>query len=340
MPIPGQSDKPKIITFTGDLGSGKSTISKKLAALWQVKHYSGGDLMRKAAAEENVSITDINKTPLKAEWLDSQIDGMLSRMGEYGDDLVVDSRLGWFFIENSFKVKFTIDSSIAARRLMAGGKREGESYSSPEEAAARLQERQAIERQRFREKYDADIDSTESFDLIIDTSFAQLQDILPVVIRCAEKHFSGQPYPKNWLSPQLLIPMEDIRKVGRAYCDELRDKIAKEGFDDNEPIDIISYKKAFFLENGHHRAFNALALNIPLIPTNLIQSDQAMESGKIMAWEHVAMSFNPGFFYDWQDAVNACRRDLGAAPIDWGPASAKLPGLVFPHVKRRHSPRV
>ena len=43
-----------IITLSGNVASGKSTVGKALAEKLKLKHYSTGDFMRKIAKEQKV----------------------------------------------------------------------------------------------------------------------------------------------------------------------------------------------------------------------------------------------------------------------------------------------
>ena len=50
-----------IITISGALGSGKSTVAKILVRKFNLKHYSTGDFMREIAAKRGVTLLELSK---------------------------------------------------------------------------------------------------------------------------------------------------------------------------------------------------------------------------------------------------------------------------------------
>ena len=49
------------ITITGKLGSGKSTVAKKLVELYGFEIFSTGAILRAAAAERGMDVLELNK---------------------------------------------------------------------------------------------------------------------------------------------------------------------------------------------------------------------------------------------------------------------------------------
>ena len=171
-----------IITISGTPGSGKTTISRELAKKLGYKHYSVGDFMRELAKEENVTLEEFSKQAEKSVDIDKKLDEKSSELGKKEDNFVMDTRLGFHFIPNSFKIKLIVDSKIGAERIFRD-LREGESFESVEEAIEKIKTRMNSERKRYAEYYDIDIDDESNFDIVIDTSDKNPEEIFEEILK-------------------------------------------------------------------------------------------------------------------------------------------------------------
>jgi len=131
----------KIITIAGDLGSGKSSVAKKLSNILGYKFVSSGDIFRKVASIKDVSVMELNKIAHVNTSIDENIDSYLKSLNDSTDDLVVDSRLAWFFIPKSIKFYFTVDPNIAGSRILKDRDRVVERYGSLQEAIKQISKR-------------------------------------------------------------------------------------------------------------------------------------------------------------------------------------------------------
>ena len=157
------------ITISGAVGSGKSTISRALAEKLGYAHYSMGELMRDIANKRGININELSALAETDRTIDEELDDMQKKIGEREDNFVMDSRLGFFFIPDSVKIFFTIDLKEAARRIM-GDVRKEETYSNVEEAMKFLKKRMRSENVRYKEYYNIDFPKRKYFDIIIDTT--------------------------------------------------------------------------------------------------------------------------------------------------------------------------
>src|SRR5262245_9000956 len=144
------------IVINGDLGSGKSAVSVELARQLGLRRISVGDVYRRMAQERGMTALQLN---LHAA-LDGQVDGYVDQLqrdiARSGEQLVVDSRLAWFFFTQAFKVHLVTDQVVAANRALARPANEAEAYSSLDEAIERLRQRSDSERTRFIDRYGVD----------------------------------------------------------------------------------------------------------------------------------------------------------------------------------------
>lgn len=164
--------KKRIITITGAIGSGKSTTAKRLAAEFGYKHFSSGDLFRALAKERGISIEQINKQAELEKEIDHAVDERLKELNDESD-LVIDSRLAFHWIPESFKVYMTVDPDVAAKRIYEGIRKEGrvsQMADSAEHVREATAERLASEKKRYLDLYGIDIDDHGGFDLVVDTS--------------------------------------------------------------------------------------------------------------------------------------------------------------------------
>ncbi len=158
-----------IITITGDLGSGKSTVSKLLQERLKYDYIYTGKIQREIANRYNMTTLALNKYAETHPEIDEEIDTAIRSLN-HSSNLIVDSRLAWFFIPQSFKVFLQTDLIVSIRRITADNQRINESYASLEEAANHIVARKESENKRYRELYNADCSDLSNFDLIIDTS--------------------------------------------------------------------------------------------------------------------------------------------------------------------------
>ncbi len=166
----------KIITLTGDLGSGKSTVSALLIENLKYDYVYTGKIQREIADRYNMTTLELNKYAETHPEIDEEIDATFKRLNDCSD-LIVDSRLAWFFIPDSFKVFLKADTMVAVNRIWADNQRKSEKYASKEEAAKKITARKASENKRYMELYGADCADLSNFDLVIDTSHLTPEEV-------------------------------------------------------------------------------------------------------------------------------------------------------------------
>ena len=174
------------ITITGKLGSGKSTVAKKLVELYGFEIFSTGAILRAAAAERGMDVLELNKE-LSAKLdsdrsMDDLIDNTTIRVAsERKDDkLIFDSRMAWHFVPDSFKVFVTVDPRVAAERVMKDP-RPGEPAEDIDELCAELVERSKVEQSRFQTLYGVDYYDYNNYNLVVDSSHRTPDEIVSLI---------------------------------------------------------------------------------------------------------------------------------------------------------------
>lgn len=166
-----------IITISGMPGSGKTSVAKYLAKKLKFKHYSVGDFMREMAIDNKVSLKDLSKLAEKKEDIDKALDEWQINLGRTKDNFVIDSRLGFYFIPNSFKVRLDGDVEERARRI-SQDKRQGEKkYDSLEQAKEYILSRQKSEKKRYKKYYNLDYENKNNFDIVVDTTNISISEV-------------------------------------------------------------------------------------------------------------------------------------------------------------------
>lgn len=165
-----QTDNIIKISVTGDLGSGKSTVCRYLSDTLNFNLYSIGQIQRSLAQKYNMSIHDFNIYMETHPEIDEEIDTELTRIGKQPESMILDSRMAWHFVPDSFKVFLSVTPEAAAKRVMKDNRGAVESYKSLEEAKNALIDRKRSENLRYITKYGVDCQKPENYDLIIDTT--------------------------------------------------------------------------------------------------------------------------------------------------------------------------
>ena len=177
--------RKSIITIAGAIGSGKSSTAREVAARLGYKHFSSGDLFRSIAAEQGLSIEALNLSAEEREDIDHRVDQLLQKMGREEEHLVIDSRLAFHWMPDSFKVYLELDPDTAAKRIFNHIKNQGrvsQTAASIEEVRENIDIRVESERKRYANLYTIDVTDTSPFDLIIDTRVNALDEVVELVI--------------------------------------------------------------------------------------------------------------------------------------------------------------
>jgi len=173
-----------IITISGMLGSGKSTVAKLLAARLGYEYYSTGNAQREIAKKRGMTTLELNHLADKDPSIDKEIDGVFQRFNAVPNkNFVIDSRMAFFFVPSSFKVKLNVDVATAGERIFHDAERSGEKqYTSVQESIESLKARRLSEVERFKRIYHVDIDNDENFDYVLDSTNHTPEEIVDLII--------------------------------------------------------------------------------------------------------------------------------------------------------------
>jgi CMP/dCMP kinase len=294
------------IVFNGDLGSGKSTVSVEIARRLNMRRVSVGDLYRQMAEERQMTALQLN---LHAE-LDQAVDGYVDQLqrdiAASGECLVMDSRLAWHFFTDALKVHMITEPTEAARRVLARPSGPAESYTSIEEARAKLRERSESERGRFIVRYGVDKARLRNYDLICDTTRATPEQVIQHVIDVHEGRLGADVLadgvPLLLLDPARVYPTEDIATLRGLWDSEFVGEVAGAGDEALEPLRIGYTGEYFFVVDGHRRLSAALQSGFPLVPARLVAEVDEPVVGGLSAVDYFAAQVRPSLIHDWEAA--------------------------------------
>jgi CMP/dCMP kinase len=203
-------ERPHIITLSGKPGSGKSSTSDKVAELLNYTRYSSGDIVRKIIKKEGLTLAEFNKQAEEYHKIDHLIDDELRKLRNE-QDIVIDSRLGFYWIPESFKVYLNLDIDVAIARIykdMAENKARGvESGNSMTEVMHNVKSRLKSEEERFTRLYGVNPYRLENFDLVVDTSRHSPQTVALAIFDNYQK----------WLKTEVWDPVVEQVPMGYSF---------------------------------------------------------------------------------------------------------------------------
>lgn len=204
------------ITLTGNLGSGKSTISRLMSEQYGYEIYSTGKIQRKLAADRGLTVLEMNHLMETDHSFDNIIDDTVRKISqESASDLFFDSRLAWHFAVNSFKVFLSVDINEAARRVFNDSRGDVETYEDMLDAKSKLIERAHTENARYKDIYKIEYFKASNYNLILDSTFSSPK-LLAEMIQVEKQHYEDlaaegktPTKPRILLSPNRLCGMKN-----------------------------------------------------------------------------------------------------------------------------------
>jgi AAA domain len=106
--------EPLKLAVSGELGSGKSSVSALVAEQLDARRVSTGEAQRQIAAARGITTLELNRLSEDDPSVDDEIDSVFRSLAQSPDSLVVDSRLAWHFLPAAFKVHLVVDPEVGA----------------------------------------------------------------------------------------------------------------------------------------------------------------------------------------------------------------------------------
>lgn len=182
--------KKHIIALSGDLASGKGTVSKILMQELNFGIYRNGEYARKLAKEMGISITSFNTYVAKHPEIDVQIEKSAAEYAKDHDNFIIDARLGWYAVPESFKVYLKVDIDVAAERaFLDPNRKETEAFNTIEEQKQDIIKRFNLENERYWNLYKIRKEDMSNYDLVVDTTELTPEEVADIIM---EKYLEWQ----------------------------------------------------------------------------------------------------------------------------------------------------
>lgn len=183
--------KRKIISIAGDLGSGKTTVTKLMQRDLGYEIYRNGQYFRKLAIEHGMSVTEFNEYVINHPEIDRQIEKSAGEYAKDHENLIIDARLGWYAVPESFKIYLTVDMKEAAKRAFNDpDRKDSENFASIEEQEADIKKRFELENARYFELYGVHKEDLSNYDFVLDTTNIMPEEVNSKIIEAYNKWLS------------------------------------------------------------------------------------------------------------------------------------------------------
>jgi len=190
--------KPRlVICVCGLAGSGKSTVSKKLAKHYGLKYYSGGDALKALAVEEGYASKEsgwwetseglrfLKQRSCDARF-DRKVDEKLLDFARQGNVILDSWTMPWLLPEG-FKIWLEASTETRAKRI---AKRDGLTL---EEALKALKEKERQTKQIYEKLYGFRLgEDYAPFHLILDTENLTVEEVYETIKKVIDNHVLKQ----------------------------------------------------------------------------------------------------------------------------------------------------
>ncbi len=247
----------EIVTLSGDIGGGKSSVARILSASLGYPIISAGGMQREIAASMGLTTLQLNEQSAKDRSVDDRIDAYTKMLGETRDHIIVDSRLAWHFIPSAFKVFLSVDPQVGAERVFSASRSE-EQHHSLDHAVANNRSRTQLESTRFRALYGIELRDYRNYDLVVDTSYVAPEQVAATIEAAFAAHCQGRSHAKVWMCPQRLAALPRAAQSVPLMPDDMA------------MVVLAATEGQFALVSGSDVAAEALGSGIALLPAALV----------------------------------------------------------------------
>ncbi len=164
-----------IITLSGPPGSGTSTVGKEIAKRLGIRYVPIGEIFRKMAKEKGMDLDTFNRYAETNPNFDKEVDIKQAEEAREGG-VVLDSRLsGWLVRKADLRIFLKAPLDVRIKRVAQRDK------TSEEKALIEIKIREESEKKRYKEYYNIDIDNLGIYDLVIDTTRWNAEEVAEII---------------------------------------------------------------------------------------------------------------------------------------------------------------
>lgn len=182
--------KKRIISIAGDLASGKSRVTDLLQKDLGYSIYRNGEKFRALGLSMGMNVSEFSVYAENHPEVDRKLEEDTAEYAKDHSDFIIDARMAWYSIPESFKVYLKVDSDEGARRAFNDPyRKKSEDFASVEEYKEFMKARYDSENERYFKLYGVRRDDMNNYDLVIDTTNIAIEEV-------KEKILNGY---KEWL---------------------------------------------------------------------------------------------------------------------------------------------
>ena len=164
------------ITIFGWVGSGKTSVGKELAKRLGYEFISTGNIFRAEAAELGITMHELERLYDADLNRDKAFDEKIVVYTKDRNNFLIDSRLAWYFIPDTIKIKLVADEATRVKRVASRDK------ITPEQAAYDITFRENASKKRYLDLYGiTEIAPDHLFDFILNTTNLQFEEVISEV---------------------------------------------------------------------------------------------------------------------------------------------------------------
>jgi predicted cytidylate kinase len=287
------------IAINGSLGSGKTTVGKKLAEATKWEYHSTGSVQRNIAQAMGLSTLELNHIAETDQSIDERIDSVFKSLSSK-ENIIIDSRMAWHFLPESYRVRLVVSPEEAADRVLRDTDRDAEKYASSLVAIRDIEARTKSERKRFLNTYQVDVTDLNNYDLVVDTEFLAPESVTELVLSCFTLWKFRVNFPSALISPKVAIPSSSVSQLDTRVVADLVDRYSREGVS-SRPKVLYFRGRHIILEN--HEAFcAAIRADVTALPVQIITDAPGISINGLSADQFVRESVNVAQLYDWEEA--------------------------------------
>lgn len=170
--------KKHIISLTGDLAAGKSRVTDLLQKELNYSIYRNGEKFRALGMEMGMSVNEFSIYAETHPEIDMKLESEATKYSKTNDNFIIDAKMGWYAIPESFKVYLKVDADVGAKRAYDDVKRKNsENFDSVEEYKVHMLARYNSENERYFNLYGVRKDDMSNYDLVIDTTHLTIEEV-------------------------------------------------------------------------------------------------------------------------------------------------------------------
>lgn len=177
-----------VISITGDLASGQSTVAKMLAEDLSFNLYRNGAYFRNLAVKNNMSVTEFGEYVEKHPEIDMQIEKSAAEYALNNKNIVIDAKMGWYAVPDSFKIYLKVNIDVAAKRAFKDpNRKKSENLPTIEDQKNDMIKRAKNDLARYNNLYNVDRSDMSNYDFVLNTDNLTPEEVLQIVKQEYEK---------------------------------------------------------------------------------------------------------------------------------------------------------